>query len=86
MCNLLKYVIRKICIVYACIYAYICLKLIKPILFISAQQCVEHVHYDLSQYTHGEKYVVSFLRQNCIINKRDAANPLHKIYDKNSRM
>jgi len=30
------------------------------------------------------KYFVSFLRQNWIINKCDAANTLHQIYDKNS--
>jgi len=27
---------------------------------------------------------MSFLRQNCITNKSDAANTLYKIYDKNS--
>jgi len=30
------------------------------------------------------EYFVSFLRQNCIINKSDAANTLYNIYDKNS--
>jgi len=30
------------------------------------------------------KYLVTFLRQNCITNQCDAANILHKIYDKNS--
>jgi len=30
------------------------------------------------------KYLTTFLRQNCITNNRDAANSLHKIYDKNS--
>jgi len=41
----------------------------------------------VSIYAHiSEKfeYFVSFLRQNCIINKSDAANTLYKIYDKNS--
>ena len=30
------------------------------------------------------EYFVSFLRQNCITKKNDAANILYKIYDKNS--
>jgi len=30
------------------------------------------------------KYFVSFLKQNSITNKHDAANTLHKIYDKTS--
>ncbi|KYN14581.1 hypothetical protein ALC57_13215 [Trachymyrmex cornetzi] len=48
------------------------------------KQCVEF--YELSQYTHSEKfkYFVSFLRENCITNKRDAANILYRIYVKNS--
>ena len=41
-------------------------------------QCVEHAYYKLNQCTHGVsekfKYFVSFLRQNCIINKSDAVN------------
>jgi len=51
------------------------------------EQCVEHA-YKLNQYTRDIsekfKYFVSFLRQNCITNKRNAANNLNKIYDKNS--
>jgi len=43
------------------------------------QQC-EHVSYELSQYTHSVskkfEYFVSFLKQNCITNKSDAANIL----------
>ena len=35
------------------------------------EQCVEHVFYELNQYTHGVnkkfEYFVSFLRQNCIV-------------------
>jgi len=49
-------------------------------------QCVEHIFYELDQYTHDVskkfEYFVSFLRQNCITNKSDA-NTLYKIYDKN---
>ena len=48
---------------------------------------VECVFYELSQYTHDVnkkfEYFVSFLRQNCITNKSDAANILYKIYYKN---
>jgi len=53
------------------------------------EQCVEQAYYRLNQCTHGvsekfkfQQYFVSFLRQNCITNKRDA-NTLHQIYDKN---
>ena len=55
------------------------------------EQCIEHVFYELSQwteYTHDVskkfEYFVSFLRQNCITNKSNTANILYKIYDKNS--
>ena len=61
---------------------------IKPItvLFLfKLEQCTEHVYCKLSQCTHGVsekfKYFVSFLKQNCITSKRDAANTLHKIYE-----
>jgi len=51
------------------------------------EQCVQHVFYELSQYTHDVskkfEYFVSLLRQN-YINKSDAGNTLYKIYDKNS--
>jgi len=51
------------------------------------EYCVEHIYFKLCQYTHDVseklKYFVTFL-QNCIINQCDAANTLHKIYDKNS--
>ncbi|KYM92303.1 hypothetical protein ALC53_01142 [Atta colombica] len=41
-------------------------------------------HTTESIYAHVKKfeYFVSFLRQNCIINKSDTANTLYKIYDK----
>jgi len=43
---------------------------------------------ELNQYTYDVskkfEYFVSFLRQNCITNKSDAANTLYKINDKNS--
>ena len=51
------------------------------------EHCVEHIYFELCQHTHGVtekfKYFVTFLRQNCITNQCDAANTLHKIYDKN---
>jgi len=61
----------------------------KTILFMfELEHCVEHVYFELCQYIHGVsekfKYFVTFLRQNCITNQCDAANILHKIYDKNS--
>jgi len=44
--------------------------------------------FELEPYTYGIskkfEYFVSFLRQNCITNKSDAANTLYIIYDKNS--
>ena len=52
------------------------------------EQYIVHVFHELNQYTYRVstkfEYFVSFLRQNCIINKSDAANTLYKIYDKNS--
>jgi len=37
------------------------------------EQCIEHVFCKLNQYTHGVnkkfKYILLFLRQNCITNK-----------------
>ncbi|KYQ49776.1 hypothetical protein ALC60_11152 [Trachymyrmex zeteki] len=61
----------------------------KTMLFMfELEHCVEHVYFELCQYTHGIsekfKYFITFLRQNCINNQCDAANILHKIYDKNS--
>ena len=59
----------------------------KTIFFVfELEHCVKHVYFELHKYTHGEKfkYFVTFLRQNCITNQCDAANTLHKIYDKNS--
>jgi len=52
------------------------------------EQYVEHVFYELNQYTHDVskkfEYFVSFLRKLYYYNKSDAANILYKIYDKNS--
>ena len=54
--------------------------------FFELEQYVEHVFYELDQYTHDInkkfEYFVSFLKQNYIINKSDAANILYKIYNK----
>ena len=64
---------------------------IKPIIILflfKLEQCTEHVYYKLSQCTHGVsekfKYFVSFLKQNCITSKRDAANTMQKFMIKNS--
>ncbi|KYQ50682.1 hypothetical protein ALC60_10225, partial [Trachymyrmex zeteki] len=54
------------------------------------EQCVEHVYFDLCQCTNSVsdkfKYFITYLRQNCIMNKCDAINILRKIYDKNSHI
>ena len=67
-----------------------CMKSTTVLFLFNLEQCVEHAYYKLSQCTHSVnekfKYFVSFLRQNCITSKRDAANTLYKIYDKNSIM
>jgi len=46
----------------------------------------EHMFYELSQYTHDVskkfEYFMSFLRQNCIINKSEVANTLCVFYTK----
>jgi len=61
------------------------MKPITVLFLFKLEQCTEHVYYKLSQCTHGVsekfKYFVSFLKQNCITSKRDAANTLHKIYE-----
>jgi len=48
---------------------------------------MSNVYFELCQYIYGVsekfKYFVTFLRQNCITNQRDAVNILLKIYDKN---
>ena len=67
------------------------MKLTTVFFLFELEQCVEQqicVLQTKSMYSVNEKfkYFVSFLRQNCITNKRDAANTLHKIYDKNSIM
>ena len=61
----------------------------KTVLFMfELEHCVEHVYFELCQYTHGVsekfKYFVTILRKNCITNQCDVANTLHKIYDKSS--
>ncbi|KYQ47210.1 hypothetical protein ALC60_13767 [Trachymyrmex zeteki] len=54
------------------------------------EQCVEHVYFDLCQFSNSVsdkfKYIITYLRQNCIMNKCDAINILRKIYDKNSHI
>ena len=84
LCELVKIYDMKLTLNVICLY-------MKPttVLFLfELEQCVEHVFYELNQYTHDVskkfEYFVSFLKQNCITNKSDAANILYKIYDKNS--
>jgi len=62
---------------------YLYMKPTAVFLLFELEQCVEHVFYEMNQYMHDvskkHEYFV-FLRQNCIINKSDAANTLYKIY------
>jgi len=50
------------------------------------EHCIEQVYYTMYQsaatVTDKFKYFVTFLRQNCITNKRDAIDILRKTYDK----
>ncbi|KYN04689.1 hypothetical protein ALC62_04436 [Cyphomyrmex costatus] len=59
------------------------------VLFI-LEQCVDHAYFNLCQYTNSVndkfKYFVTYLRQNCIVNKFEAVNALRKVYDKNSNI
>jgi len=51
------------------------------------EHCVEHVYLGLSQNVYNSekfKHFISYLRQECITNKRDAINMFHNICDKNS--
>ncbi|KYN18250.1 hypothetical protein ALC57_09443 [Trachymyrmex cornetzi] len=74
----------KLALYGTCLY----MKPITMLFLFDLEQCVEHVFYELSQYTHGVsekfKYFASFLRENCITNKRDDANILYRIHVKNS--
>jgi len=54
------------------------------------EHCIYHVYLELckSIYVVNEKFkqFVTYLRQNCIVNRLDAANILRKTYDKNSNV
>jgi len=81
--GLLKYMNNvKLTLNGTCLY----MKSTTVLFFFELEQYVEHVFYELGQYTHDInkkfEYFVSFLKQNYIINKSDAANTLYKIYDK----
>jgi len=64
----------------------------KPaILFLfTLEHCVEHVYFGLCQSTHmvSKKFTqfITYLRQNCVTNKCNAANILRKIYDRESNI
>jgi len=51
------------------------------------KHCINHVYFELCQKTHFTskkfKQFVTYLCQNCITNKYDAAIILRKFYDKN---
>ena len=63
------------------------MKLLTILFMLELEQCLEHVYFDLYQYTNSIsekfKYFVSYLCQNCIMNKLEAVT-LRKIYNKNS--
>jgi len=54
------------------------------------EHCINHAYFELCKNTYvvNEKFkqFVTYLRQNCIVNRFDAANILRKIYDKNSNV
>jgi len=54
------------------------------------EHCINHAYFELCKNTYvvNEKFkqFVTYLRQNCIINRFNAANILRKIYDKNSNV
>jgi len=54
------------------------------------EHCINHVYFELCKNTYvvNEKFkqFVTYLRQNCIVNRFDAANILRKICDKNSNV
>jgi len=54
------------------------------------EHCINHVYLELCKniYVVNEKFkqFVTYLRQNCIVNRLDAANILRKTYDKNSNV
>jgi len=60
------------------------------LLLFTLEHCIEHVYFELCQSTHiiSEKFkhFVTYLRRNCITNKCDAANILHKICDTESNV
>ena len=66
----------------------LCMKLSTILFMFELVQCVEHIYFDLCQYINITsdkfKHFVIHLRQNCINNKSDAIDTLHRIYDKNS--
>jgi hypothetical protein len=69
---------------------YICMKPATVSFMFELDNCIEHVYFTLYQninnVTERYKHLVTFLRQNCITNKYDAVNILHKIYDKSSHI
>ena len=79
--NIIKLTLRD-----ACIY----LKPATALFMIELDQCVEHVHFELYQCTNAVnekfKYFVNCLRQNYIMNKREAIDILRKTCDKSSQI
>jgi len=70
--------------------AYLYMKSSTILFIFELEHCVNHVYFELCKNTYevNEKFkkFVTYLRQNCVANRFDAANILRKIYDKNSNV
>jgi len=70
----------------ACLY----MKSSTVLFMFELEHCINHAYFELCKNTYvvNEKFkqFVTYLRQNCIVNRFDAANILRKIYDKNSNV
>jgi len=70
--------------------AYLYMKSSTILFIFELEHCVNHVYFELCKNTYevNEKFkkFVTYLQQNCVANRFDAANILRKIYDKNSNV
>jgi len=70
--------------------AYLYMKSSTILFMFELEHCINHAYFELCKNTYvvNEKFkqFVTYLRQNCITNRFDAANILRKIYDKNSNV
>jgi len=79
--NMVKLISRD-----ACLY----MKSSTILFMFELEHCINHAYFELCKNTYvvNEKFkqFVTYVRQNCIANRFDAANILRKIYDKNSNV